>query len=288
MKYLPILLVVFTSLCVGLPIDFGPIEDLLGQNTIASGDSYLQLNVQVIPQEIVPERTLTLIFDVTNSNNFNLTDVHVKAYDTCIFDDNGQNEEVFEYLLPNRSVTKTWEWTARDTVLEKDCEIKISARYTADYSLMQDVIVLSKDEYIARQMDGSLNSIPVQTHSTRSPFSVSLIFPENQPFLEDTSGYSMEIGYSNVGDGFLTVYEGNVSINGASNMDIEECVGGSVSSDGKINFINKKASKITCYFSTPTVSQPIVIDTMNITSKYTYLIDTSVSVRVKPTRTNTD
>ena len=288
MKYLPVLLVVFTSLCVGLPIDL-PFGNA-GQNIIVQGDPYLQLNVQVIPREVVPGRALTIILDVTNNNNFNLTDVHVKAYDTCIFNDNGENEEIFEYLLPNRSVTKTWVWNAGDTTLEKDCEIKISARYTADYFLSQDIVVLSIDEYLTRQMDGSLNSIPAQTYSSKSPFSVSLSFPENQPFLEKTDGYSMEMEYYNVGDGFLTVYASNISIIGSNNMFLNagDCVGGSVSSDGKINFINKKSSKITCYFRTATISpQPISIGTMKIEAKYEYLIDTSVSVNVKPGRTTT-
>jgi hypothetical protein len=287
MKYLPILLVLFTSLCVGLPIDLGPVNDLLGQNIVNQGDSYLQLNVQVVPHEIVEGRTLTVIFDITNNNNFNLTDVHVKAYDTCIFEDNGQNEEIFEYLLPNRSLTKTWEWTARDTPLEKDCVIKISANYTADYFLYQDIVVLSKDEYLSRQMEGTLNTIPVQSYSSNSPFRVALTFPEKQPFLENTRGYNMDIEYYNSGDGFLTVYDGDIKIDEPDNMVITQCDGGSVSEDGKIIFINKKSSKKTCSFSTAVASQPISIETLSITARYTYLIDTSVSVKVRPTRTTT-
>jgi hypothetical protein len=132
MKYLPILLLMLALLvsgCTGLPADLiGQLP--IGQNIVSQGDPYLQLSVQTIPKEIVPGRTLTLVFEVTNNNNFDLNNVIVKAYDKCIFDDNGQNEETFD-LRSNQSKTWTWEWTTQDTTLEKDCVIKISANKTA-------------------------------------------------------------------------------------------------------------------------------------------------------------
>jgi hypothetical protein len=97
----------------------------------------------------------------------------------------------------------------------------------------------------------------------------------------------MEINYFNVGDGFLTVYNRSIAISEPDNMRIVQCVGGAVSSDGKIVFINKKSSKRTCYFSTTVISQPISIETLSITAPYTYLIDTSVSVKVNPGGTST-
>lgn len=280
MKYLPILLILITSLCVNIPIDL----PLGGQNIIAQSDPYLQLNVQTIPTEIIPGRTLTLIFDITNNNNFDLDSVHIKAYDTCIFDDRGYTEETFS-LKSNQSKSWTWEWGTDPTNLEKDCEIKIKAEYSANFSLYQDMVILTRDEYLARQMAGTLNSIPASSQKSKSPLNIVLTFPEEQPFMSGTNGYSMDIEYYNVGGGFLTVLDGDVVIKEGSYIDIVECAGGSVS-DGKLNFINKKSSKKTCYFNIDDIGQPILIDSMSIEAKYSYVTDTFVSVKVKPGRTS--
>lgn len=292
MKYLPILFVLLTCLCVDLPFDI-PINFPTGPNVLVQGDPYLQLNVQVIPQEITEERDITLIFELKNNNNYDIRDVSVRAYDTCIFtgDDydyipnEGKADEGI--LKSNQSKSWKWVWTAGSTRLEKDCNIKISAEYSADFSLSQDIVVLSEDEYSARQMEGTLYTISAQSYSSKSPLDIRLSFPEKQPFVEKINNYGMEIEYYNVGDCFLTVYDSDIVITEPDNINIVECVGGSVSDD-KLIFINKKSSKRTCYFNTVDIDQPISIQKLQITADYTYLIDTSVSVKVIPTKTSTD
>ena len=289
MKYLPILLLIlFTSLCVDLPFDL-PAINLPGQNNIGQTDPYLELNVQAIPKETVPGRKLTLVFDMTNNNNYDIRNVYVKAYDRCVFtggedyfipnEGGGSNEGI---LRPNQTVTWSWEWNTGQTRLEKDCEIKISANYIATYSLSQDIIVMTEDEYLSRQMSGTLYNVPANSQSTKAPFDIELTFPEKQPFLAGTNKYSVYIDYYNRGNGFLTVEnsEANIKITHATNTGPLECFGGT--STENLNFINNKAPRVTCYFDAESISQPLSIDSMTIEADYTYLVEKSVLVTVKP------
>ena len=109
MRYLPLLLLIFaSSLCVNLPVDLGPINDIFSGNPVVQGDPYIQLNVQTIPVEIVSGRNLTLIFDLTNNNNYDIRNVNVIAYDQCIF--SGNNTFYRVDMKPNQSVAWRWEW----------------------------------------------------------------------------------------------------------------------------------------------------------------------------------
>ncbi|MFH0929563.1 MAG: hypothetical protein V1818_04415 [Candidatus Aenigmatarchaeota archaeon] len=293
MKYLYalLLLLLFTSMCAGMPFDL-PLPSLPSGQSL-SQVQYLDFNVQTIPTEVVPYRTLNLIIDVTNNNAFEIRGLSVKAYDTCVFITDEGSERTASVrnigtLKPNQSDSWRWEWETGYTRLEKDCEIKISATFTSDLTLYNDIVVLSQDEYLSRQVKGTLYNIPVQKSSSKSPFNIVLTFPEKQPFLADTSEYSFYIDYYNVGDGFLTVYnnDNSIQVNGAGNMRITSCAGGS--SGDKLNFINNKAPRKTCYFTTDNIGQPISIETMNITAEYTYMIDKSVTVKVKPSRLVTE
>ena len=281
MKYLPLLLLIFaSSLCINLPVDLGPINDIFSGDVVVQGDPYLQLNAQIIPAEAVSGRNLLLIFDLTNNNNYDIRNVNVIAYDQCIF--SGNNSFYRVDMKPNQTVTWRWEWRTGQTRLEKDCEIKISAQYDALYTLYQDIVVMTEDEYLSRQTKGTLYNVPIQSKDSDAPLDITLTFPEKQPFLSGTDGYSMYLEYYSAGDGFLKVPSSTINIGGSDNIGTPSCVGGSVSKDGTLNFVNKKSSRRTCNFNTRSITQPLSISTMTITANYTYIVDKIVPVRVKP------
>ena len=58
------------------------------------------------------------------------------------------------------------------------------------------------------------------------------------------------------------------------------CAGGTGSEN--LNFINGKATRTTCSFDVADIAQPFSIQTMTIDAGYTYTIDKSVFVKVKP------
>ncbi|MBN2203385.1 MAG: hypothetical protein JW700_04355 [Candidatus Aenigmarchaeota archaeon] len=290
MKYILIslLILVSISMCTGSDIS----QFLPGQsnNILQTGD-YLYFDVDTIPSSITSGRDLTLIFQVTNNNNYDIRDLKIEAYDTCIFtgssyyvpNEGSNNQGV---LKANQSKTWKWVWKAGETRLEKNCDIKIKAEYKASFSLQQDIVVLSQDEYLSRQTKGTLNSIPANSGCSDSPLRIDLTFPESMPFIEDTLGYSMTIDYYNTGDGFLSVNKNEINITESENIEMDtDCNG--YFSNGELRFINNKAPKTTCYFETNDIDQPISIETMEITADYTYMIDRIVSVKVGPSNTVT-
>ncbi len=283
MKYLLILAIVFVSLCVGLPIELTqfwqiPVTPQPGVSVIDGTDVYL--SIQTIPLEVKSGRTLTLIFEIMNKNNFDLTGLEVRAYDPCIFE--GKTVEDIGTLSPNQTKTWTWEWNTGSTELEKDCEIKFKIEYGGEFSLFQDVVVLSRVEYRIRQLEGTLQNIPIQTYSSKTPLDITLTFPETQPFLEDTSGYSMHIDYYNIGNGFITVNKGAIDIGISGNIKDLNCGNYFTPADENLIFIKNKALRTTCNFNTRPTSGPIDIASLSIAADYTYVLDDSISVRVKP------
>ena len=166
--------------------------------------------------------------------------------------------------------------------VEKDCEIKMNVYYDAVYTLYQDIVVMSEDEYLSRQMKGTLYNVPIQSKDSNAPFDIVLTFPENQPFLENTGGYSMYLDFYNKGDGFLDVPNRTINITKSDNIGYPTCVGGSLLNNGNLNFVNKKSFRRTCNFNTERITQPLSISSMTITADYTYITDKIVPVTVKP------
>jgi len=296
MKYLLILAIVFISLCVGLPIELPqlgqtPITQEPGVSIIDQGSPDIYLSIQTIPLEVRQGRTLTLIFEIRNKNTFDLEDVEVMAYDTCIFDYDDSSERTASYrdidtLSPNETETWTWEWITGSTELEKDCEIKFKTEYIGNFSLFQDIAILSESEYKIRQLEGTLQNVPIRSYSSKTPLKITLTFPENQPFLEDITGYSMYIDYYNIGIGFITVNKEDIEIDIPGNIENQELdCGDYYTSEGVLNkdlrFIKNKALRTTCDFKTIKVGQPIDIKSLSLTANYKYVLDNSISVRVK-------
>jgi hypothetical protein len=294
MKYLLVLAILLTSLCVGLPLDLPEIPGLPfdtdstteqpGFFEIDQGSPDLYLRVQTIPLEVKSDRNLTMILEMRNKNDFDLTDVTVEIYDLCIFDEGTYSYSPEEGTLsPNETKLWRWELTAGETQLEKNCEIKIKASYNSVYHLSQDLVVLSEGEYRIRELEGTLDDVPIQRISSSNPFYISLTFPEEQPFREDTSSYSMYLDYYKTGIGFIEVNDGNITIEKPDNLRYMSCE----DYDGlvlnkNLRFIKNKALRTTCELETKFADGPMDIKAMEITANYKYTIDSSVSVKVRP------
>ena len=284
---MPVLLVLFTSLCVDLPFDMPDIPlPNVQQNVLLGEDTNLQISIETVPSEVVPGRNLTLIFQAVNRNTFDIDGIVIEAYDDCIFDSSSGNIETID-LRSNQSKTWTWEWVTGPTSLEKNCEIKFKVEYQSTFYRYQDIVVLSSDEYLSRQISGTLNNIPVKSTSSKAPIDVTITFPEKQPFQERTTDYSMYIDYYIVGDGFITVQKGGVNIDSPNSINLvqrgtgNDC-GNYFEDSDSLRFINKKASRTTCYFDTTDIIEPIDIQTMILSVDYTHLIDKSIFVKVNP------
>jgi hypothetical protein len=299
MKYLLILsifLIISISMCVDLPFDL-PVDLPFGDATtsekpgefiIDQGSPDLYLRVQTIPLVVKTGRMLTLVSEIRNKNNFKLTNIDVEAYDRCIFSgDSYSHSPDGNSLSPNETDLWRWEWTAGETDLEKTCEIKIMAQYDGLYSLSQDIVVLSDGEYRIKEVEGTLNSVPIQQHSSNNPFSITLTFPESQPLRSNTPEYTMYIDYYTTGVGFVEVNDGNITIEVPGNIDSMECedyisVPGGLELNKDLRFINNKAVRTVCNFKTDIADGPLDIKSLYITVNYRYTLDNSVSVKVTP------
>ena len=215
---MPVLLVLFTSLCVDLPFDMPDIPlPNVQQNVLLGEDTNLQISIETVPSEVVPGRNLTLIFQAVNRNTFDIDGIVIEAYDDCIFDSSSGNIETID-LRSNQSKTWTWEWVTGPTSLEKNCEIKINTGYNGVYSLYQDIAVLSDSEYRIRELEGTIYNVPIKSYSSSNPFYITLTFPEKQPFRSDTSSYTMHLDYYKTGIGFLDINSGDITINIPDNI----------------------------------------------------------------------
>lgn len=304
MKYLLVLAILLTSLCVGLPIDLPEMPGLPfdvdstierpGVFVIDQGSPDLYMSVETIPQEVKSERELTLILELRNKNEFELTNIDVEVYDPCIF-----SNDITTYspdgdsLHPNQTALESWDgWIAGETTLEKNCEIKINTGYNGVYSLYQDIAVLSDSEYRIRELEGTIYNVPIKSYSSSNPFYITLTFPEKQPFRSDTSSYTMHLDYYKTGIGFLDINSGDITINIpdniiSSSIDCgDDYTNGAASNqivlDKDLKFINNKALRTTCNFRTAVASGPLDIKSLSIIANYRYTIDSSVSVKVRP------
>jgi len=300
MKYLPVLAIVFISLCAGLPQSLGlpalemPLGEEPGVSIIDQGSPDVYFRAQVIPLEVKSERSINLFFELRNKNSFDLENVNVRAYDVCIFDPNGQevfipnlNEADEGVLKPNETKTWRWKWEADKTELDKDCEIKFLVEYDGEYYLSQDVIVLSESEYEIREIEERLQAIPAQSFSSNTPLRISLSFSEEQPFLEDID-YLMYIDYYNMGNGFITLNKNYpVKIQIPENIESLVCEDYTKAEILKLDktedlkFIRNKAPRTICDLKTKDIDEEISIRPLTLTAKYKYVLDNSILVRVK-------
>jgi len=175
--------------------------------------------------------------------------------------------------------------------MDKNCRIKFSLNYTANYSYFQDIAVLSDSEYYQRELAGTLKDIPIQSSSSISPLGISIEFSEDQPLL-GKDNYYMYINYFNTGNGFITVNEGDITLKTPTNINIVQADGKYCGGDYKqidantyqlnksLIFLKGKANPSTCNFTTSDVST-IDIKSLSLITNYKYLLDNSILVRVK-------
>jgi hypothetical protein len=287
MKYLLLMAIVLISLCTDIP-NFPDIPFLNtpqpGTSKIEFSNGDIYVNVNALPSEISGGGNVVLYFQITNKANYDLEDVSLNLYDTCVFE--GGGSEPIGTLKSNRTNSTKWALTSKPITLSRDCNIKFALSYNGKFTFYQDVVVLSQSEYNIRLLDGTLHNIPIKTSSSSSPLQISLTFSEDQPLLENTD-VNAQISYAYTGNGFIDVGAGDVKINlpSPSNLEVsgDYCRGDyddGLSLRESLKFINKRASPTTCTFGAK-ASDMIDIKLLTITADYTYTIDGSVPVRVK-------
>jgi len=296
MRYLLLIVIaiIFVSLCTEIPYiseyipQLFPIEQALGSLEVKT-DSEIYFKVESIPKEVKSGRNVKIIVELRNKANYTLKNVKLQAYDQCIF--TGDNEITIEELKPSATNLTSWEWEAGVVTLPTDCSIKFRVNYTGDFSLFQDVIVLTESEYEMRQQAGTLHNIPIQTSSSSRPLKISVSFTEEQPLLDGTD-VSMRINYEYTGNAFMDVDRGNIKINISENLqppkEQSDCKDYDITTSPlllkePLKFINKRASPSTCTFTAETPpSQPMNIKTLSLTATYKYILDNSLLIKVKP------
>jgi len=285
MRYLLLIVIaiIFVSLCTEIPYisDFFPIEQALGSLEVKT-DSEIYIRVEAIPKEVRSGRDVKITIELRNKANYNLKNVRLLAYDTCVFDPKGEYEKTISELRPNVTDLTRWEWTTKEVTLPTDCPIKFRVEYDGQFSLFQDVVVLTEAEYEVRQQAGTLHNIPIQTSSSPRPLKISVSFTEDQPFLEDT-GVDMRIDYAYTGNAFMDVDD--IIINVSKNLQSSKCEDYDISGNSlllkePLKFINKRASPSICTFAAR-ASTSMDIRTLSLTATYKYILDNSILIKVK-------
>jgi len=278
MKYLSLLLIsiILISGCIEFPetkqSTFGFSEN------IANSDVYL--SISSLQNETKTGRNVTLRFNVTNKRGSDIEDIEVNAYDQCAF--SGEYLYNIDVIEPNRTKIWNWKWLTEDVQFERECEIKFKTDYYSEFILSQDIVVLSETEYYSREQAGTLSDLEPLSSSTSSPLSIQLTFSDYQPFLDGDS-ISMNIKYSNIGGGFVDVQsiEMRIPDNLEGNCNHYVKSGNIYTLDKGLTFYNNEAPQSTCIF-TLKASQPIDVNSIQLTAYYKYSFDNSMIIKVKP------
>ena len=284
MRYLLILAIVLVSLCAGLPeIPFLNPGNVTVQKAgiliIDSESPDVFIRAEPIPTEVKARRNVNVFFELRNKNNYDLKNVNFTVYDPCLF--TGDLEKNISEIKANRTYSFSLKWTAGSTEFDRDCNVKFRILYDAEYSLFQDIAVLSQSEYEQREVAGTLNNIPIQSSFPDSPLRISLSFSDTQPFMENEK-YYMIIDYTNVGSGLVEVKERDIRIQTPTNINNFYCsdYDSNLALKEKLNFIGNRAPTSTCNFNT-TTTQTMDIKSLSITARYKYILDSSILIKVK-------
>ncbi|MFH1473285.1 MAG: hypothetical protein ABIE55_00145 [Candidatus Aenigmatarchaeota archaeon] len=293
MKYLLLLsifLVSLCSLCIQLPDLTIPGLESSGIVTTDMGSPDIFLNVETSSSQINSGRGVQVFVELRNKQAYDLNNVHFEVYDNACFPEN-LNSGLFVKddcgdegtLKGNRSCVWSWRWTSDPSEIDRQCSIKFLTSYEAKNSVFQDIAVLSLNEYQQREMEGTLQSIPISSSYAKGPLNVYLSFPESQPFIAGLSEYAMDINYNNNGNGFLEdvkiylIYPNNI-------MDLS-CdgyisSGSTLSLIDELKFIKGRAVPTRCSFKTASTST-IDIKSIDVAVIYEYKIYDSIPITVK-------
>jgi hypothetical protein len=282
--FLTLLLVLSTSLCVNLPFD---IPFLTQNKTVAQtgfstslSSQDLSLNVGYSLTEVKVGRDLIFYLDINNNQDYDLANVAVQVYDNPCFTEASTNP--FTKTIGTLKKGSTVTWTAKmqansGITMEKSCPIRFKVSYDGQYFRSDDIAVLPESEYILKESQGTLSSVPISSTASSSPLNVQTRFSEKQPFLEGQS-YYMFVDYKNYGQGnFQNV---NIQFTPTTNIDLN-C--GSYLTNNQITdlkFIKGQAPTTTCTMKTKSVSS-IDIETFKISATYKYVLDNFITVTVK-------
>jgi len=289
---LPIVLISLCSYLPDLQLPF-----LTGNTQIASIDSGspdLFLNAETTSADIKGGRSVQVIFELGNKQNYNLNNVKLVVYDHPCFV-SGEPLPAFNKtdcgnggtLRANQSCIWSWRWDSDTSDMDRQCSIKFLVTYEAKNSIYQDIAILPETEYIQRQLAKTLSNIPVRSSSAAGPLNVYLTFSEPQPFIANESGYGMYINYNNAGNGFFGNMSGKINLTAPDNIENLSCAnysksGSILTLNKKLDFINGRSVPTNCNFST--ISAPTLnIRSLSIGVDYTYTLYNSISITVRGT-----
>ncbi len=288
MKYLLLLLpVVLISLCSILP----PFPTLPQPETflIDSESPDLYIKAETGASEIRGGREVQVFFELRNKQLYNL-DVELNVYDHPCFsipeekrvkNDCGSSKDGI--LKANQTCMWDWRWQSTSSDIDRKCVIKFFVKYTAKNSMFQNIVVLSRSEYVVREVEGTLHDNPIQSDSSKGPLNVYVTFPESQPFMAGQSGYDMHINYYNRGGGIFDDID--ISFTAPNNIIIDNCEGydrsgATFTLNKDLKFIKGKAVPTICNFST-TSTDIMNIKSLDMDIGYTYVLYNSFTITVK-------
>jgi hypothetical protein len=279
--FLTLLLVLSTSLCVNLPFDlpFGSQDDntQTGFSTSLSSQD-MSLNVGYSLSEVKVGRDLIFYLNINNNKDYDLANVAIQVYDNPCFTEVSTNP--FAKNIGTLKKGSTITWTAKmqansGITMEKDCPIRFKVSYEGQYFRSDDIAVLPESEYMLKESQGTLSSVPVTSTASSSPLNIQTRFSESQPFLEGQP-YYMFVSYNNYGQGDFE----NVNIKFEPPSNIALNCGLTNNGIADLKFIKGQAPTTTCSLTTNKVPS-IDIETFKISATYKYVLDDSITVTVK-------
>jgi hypothetical protein len=280
--------VVLVSLCTQLPsLPFGDMFQDTG-SVVESGSPDILVKATSFSSQIKSGRSAQVSFELSNLQQYDLTNVILEVYDhPCFPDDSAKFIQQYAKIRPNQTVSWTWRWNSDPSDIDRACMIKFSVKYTANNYVYQDIAVLPESEYIQKESEGTLNDIPISSSYAKGPLNVYPTFSEPQPFMagppgQVMTGYVMKINYFNTGSGFFD--STSVTLNIPDNIAVSGCEDFSnLARTDKIDFIKGKAIPSECDFSTVSVPE-MSIRSLGINLVYTYSVYNSFTITVKESK----
>jgi hypothetical protein len=282
---LPIVLISLCSYLPDLQLPF-----LTGNTQVASIDSGcpdLFLNVETTSTDIKGGRSVQVIFELRNKQDYPLNNVKLDVYDRPCFDVAGNSFIKDDCgsggtLRANQSCIWSWRWNSDTSDVDKDCSIKFLVTYEAKNTVYQDIAILPKAEYLQRQLDGTLSNIPINSNSALGPLNVYLTFSEPQPFIAGEQNYGMYINYNNIGNGFFGDLTDRIKLTPPENINSLDCGDDypSLTLKRNLDFINGRAVPTNCKFNANSAST-IDIKSLSLDIDYTYTLYNSISITVR-------
>lgn len=217
-----------------------------------------------------------------------IKNVNFEVYDPCIFTAKTPDTKKWDSINANRTEQFTITYVAGDTNFERTCDVKFKLTYDSNSTASQTIAVLSDTEYGQREVAGTLGDISFPASQTSSPLEVSITTNPQQPLLDNTNA-QVYFSYKTSGVGFINdLSPQSVRVRYPVNLFDPVCDDFNKVSDGilelnrEIPFVsNQGAKRSTCTFKT-NAQKPIDSEPVILTATYSYEIDNSVPILVRP------